>query len=336
MFDLVIVTHIPVFYKVNLYNEIAKNKCIFVIFVANDTCSKRSNDFITIDEAAFKYTVLSVEEFENRKIFGTLKKIREELKKIDFRQIIVSGWDLVEFWYIVFTNKKKKIALALESTAYESQVDGIKGGVKKLFLSRISKVYASGSLHSALLEKLNYQGKVVITKGVGIIRKPEIKYKKTTEWNYRIVYLGRLSQEKNLEMAIRVVNEFPWLCFDLYGVGPEENALKAIANDNIHFYGAIPNAKVQEVFKDADFLILPSKSETWGLVVEEALYFDLPVIVSNRCGVSEIVKNGFVLNFDDFDIQLYSLLEKYGKGQLVKLDEENVILIKDKDQIDAY
>ena len=64
-YDLVFVTHIPVFYKVNLYNAININKNIFVIFVANETLSRRSDDFLTLNEAEFPYKVLSEVEFEN-------------------------------------------------------------------------------------------------------------------------------------------------------------------------------------------------------------------------------------------------------------------------------
>jgi glycosyltransferase involved in cell wall biosynthesis len=44
-------------------------------------------------------------------------------------------------------------------------------------------------------------------------------------------------------------------------------------------------------------LVLPSSSEPWGLVVNEALSFGCPVIVSNRCGSVDLVKesiNGYV------------------------------------------
>ena len=46
MYEYIIVTHIPAFYKVNLYNELAKKMNILVIFVASDTNENRSDDFI--------------------------------------------------------------------------------------------------------------------------------------------------------------------------------------------------------------------------------------------------------------------------------------------------
>jgi glycosyltransferase involved in cell wall biosynthesis len=338
-YRLVFVTHIPVFYKVNLYNAINKNKKIFVIFVASETVSKRSDDFLTLKEAEFSYEVLSDVEFENRDRFKNIIKLQKILSKVSFERIIVSGWDLLEFWYVVFTNQKKKNAMALESTIYESQTTGLKGFIKKVFLSRISKVFASGSLHKALLDSLDFKGEVAITKGVGIIRKPSITLQRNASIKNRIVYVGRLSPEKNLDLVINLVNDLPWLQLDIYGVGPQEQELKHLAQKNIVFHGSIPNSKLEEAFVKADFFILPSKSETWGLVVEEALYFGLPVIVSDRCGASELIDNninGIILVFENIKQEISDCLEEK-KYRFYRLQSKNLINEKkDIDQVVCY
>ena len=56
MFDLVFITNLPSFYKINLYNRIAKNKNILVIFL-HESCSQRNNDFY-IGKRDFKYISL--------------------------------------------------------------------------------------------------------------------------------------------------------------------------------------------------------------------------------------------------------------------------------------
>lgn len=331
------VTHIPVFYKANLYNEINKNKKIFVIFVADETISKRSDDFLTLKEADFPYKVLSEVEFENRNKLQNILKLKAVLSKISFERIIVSGWDLAEFWYIAFTNPRIKNAMALESTIYESKTTGVRALIKKLFLARISKVFASGSLHKALLDRLGFKGQVTITKGVGIIRKPAISFKRDGKVKNRIVYVGRLSPEKNLDKVIHVINELPWLQFDIYGVGPQEQDLKEMAMGNVIFHGAIPNSNLEEIFVNADFFILPSKSEPWGLVVEEALYFGLPVIVSDRCGVVELLDESSIFSLDD-DLKV-KFLELYESGQKIcsnKMSSNLQLSDKDATQVGVY
>jgi len=47
------------------------------------------------------------------------------------------------------------------------------------------------------------------------------------------------------------------------------------------------------VYHSADVFVLPSKSETWGLAVNEAMACGLAVVVSDRCGCApDLIKNG--------------------------------------------
>ena len=69
---------------------------------------------------------------------------------------------------------------------------------------------------------------------------------------------------------------------------------------------------LSQYYQSADVFVLPSKSETWGLVVEEALNNGLPVMVSEKVGcASEIVTPDrgliFSLNKEDFEQKLSAI-----------------------------
>jgi len=291
MYDYIIVTHIPAFYKVNLYNELAKQLKIFVVFIATNTNEKRADDFITLDNANFEYKLLFDGDFQTRDIESNIKKLKNILKNNHYKRLLVSGWDLKEFWYLVMFYPKSKNCLALESTINESRVDGIRGFIKKIFLSRVSIVFASGNLHKELLDALNYKGKVKITKGVGIINKPKFE-KVKKEYKKRFLFIGRLSEEKNIDMLVNIFNELDECTLTIIGTGQLEKELKDKAKSNIIFEGQVENSKLKEYFKSNDIFVLPSLAEPWGLVVEEALYFGLPVMVSKNCGASELIQDG--------------------------------------------
>ncbi len=291
MYDYIIVTHIPAFYKVNLYNELAKKFKILVVFIASNTNEKRADDFTTLQNANFGYEVLSDGDFQTRDVKSNIKKLKTILKNNEYKRLLVSGWDLKEFWYLVMFYSKSKNCLALESTILESTPKGFKGWIKKVFLSRISTVFASGNLHVELLKALSFKGDIKITKGVGIINKPSYERVKK-EYQKRFLYVGRLSQVKNLETLIIVFNDLPNHHLTIIGDGEEKEYLQSIANQNISFKPPIENIKLQTEFLNHDIFILPSTSEPWGLVVEEALYFGLAVMVSKNCGSVELVKSG--------------------------------------------
>ena len=340
MYDLVIVTHIPVFYKVNLYNELAKKLEILVIFVAKNTNEQRAADFITLGNSKFEYKVLHHGNIEERSIISNIINLRNILKEYQYKRILVGGWNLKEFWYLVFVNHKSKNFLVLESTVNESKLDFIRYVMKKLFLNRISLVYASGAVHKDLLDQLHFKGKVHITKGVGIINKPSLSYIKR-EYKKRFLYIGRLSKEKNIEILVDVFNNLHDHTLTIIGTGPLELSLKNKSRENIIFKGQIDNKELKHYFNNNNILLLTSISETWGLVAEEALYFGIPVIVSNNCGVCEIIKdseNGYIVdlkiskNIENTILQIDNKIYQ----KLVDGVEKYSITNKDIEQLRVY
>ena len=90
--------------------------------------------------------------------------------------------------------------------------------------------------------------------------------------------------------------------------------------NNVHFYGFINQSEISKFYKAADLFVLPSGiGETWGLVVNEAMLFSLPIIVSDRVGCAkDLVKhneNGFIYEYGNVDELSYFLLKAYNNKQ---------------------
>ena len=340
MYDYIIVTHLPAFYKVNLYNELSKKLNIFVIFISNETNEKRASDFSSLASSTFEYSVLSNNAFQNRNKFTSLCKLFSIVRKKSYKKLLLSGWDLPEFWMLAFLLPNKKNCLALESTVLESNTGGIKGTIKKAYLTMINTVFASGDLHVELLKELKYKKVIKVTKGVGIINKPPFKRKKKV-YEKKFLFIGRLSKVKNLEILINVFNDLPEHKLTIIGDGDEKQYLKSIANTNVIFLKPIENSKLYYEFQKNDIFILPSISETWGLVVEEALYFGLPVIVSKNCGSSELIKdnvNGFVIDPHN-KIEISKVIQQINNKEYDRLSghiSSTFLSEKDKLQIGSY
>ena len=107
----------------------------------------------------------------------------------------------------------------------------------------------------------------------------------------------------------------------LVGDGPQKTEIvdyiKRTGVRNVFMPGFIQKENISAYIAVSDVLVLPSISETWGLVVNEAMAGCLPVLVSNKCGCyPDIVKegvNGF--SFDPYDTnQLYTLMENMAEG----------------------
>lgn len=115
-----------------------------------------------------------------------------------------------------------------------------------------------------------------------------------------VLYVGRLSAEKDVMVLIKAFSRLRATCPEahllLAGGGPEEQPLRLLASElggDVRFLGFTERDKLSELFEACDVLVLPSKSEPWGLVVNEAMLFEKPVIVSDHIGAAPcLVKEG--------------------------------------------
>ena len=330
--DTLIITNLPSFYKINLYNEIAKKRRIFVVYTG-DAAEERNMDFFH-GEMHYDFMFLS----KNKLL--RLLQVARCVFEYSYKELIIGGWDALPMWVAAFCSRRKQNAVVVESSYLESTTKGVKGFMKKVFMSRMAKVYASGVAQRKITDALGFKGETVITKGVGIFNYiPQPSFVKRDEVR-NFLYVGRLAACKNLRFLIEVFNELPDYQLHIVGFGLLEDELKGVSKENIHFLGAIDNKDLPPLYQRMDVFVLPSISEPWGLVVEEALNNGLPVLVSDRVGCAEeIVKereNGLVFHYDDkedlinkvneiSDIALYnSMRMNISKMDFVEIERKQV------------
>ena len=310
--DKLIITNLASFYKINLYNEINKHQKLLVLYT-NDHAKGRNDDFYK-GEMKFDHIFL------HKNIIVKVAQLMKIILTTSYKELILGGWDSLSLWLGAFISPKKKNALVVESSYLESTTSGVKGFVKRVFVSRISKVYASGKAQRKITDDLGFKGCTIITKGVGIfnyIKQPDYESRQEVK---NFLYVGRLTAVKNLEYLVDKFNKHPELSLTIIGFGELENNLKAMANTNITFLGAINNSDLHKYYKMADVFVLPSVVEPWGLVVEEALNNGTPVMVSDKVGCADEVINSengvvFSLNPDNFEEQLAKIrdVERYNE-----------------------
>ncbi len=110
-----------------------------------------------------------------------------------------------------------------------------------------------------------------------------------------MLFAGRVSEEKGVmelpEIYNKIREDMPEVKLAIAGKGPAEKELKKKLPDAIYL-GWIEHDKLPEIYSAADMFILPSRFDTFGCVVLEALSCGLPVIAYKTKGPKDIVKNG--------------------------------------------
>ena len=114
-----------------------------------------------------------------------------------------------------------------------------------------------------------------------------------------LLFAGRLALEKNLAALLRAMQACgpSQVSLLILGSGPQESRLRQEAQrlglTHVFFRSFESQEEVAKLYAIVDGLILPSLSEGWGLVVNEAMASGLPVLVSRRCGCAiDLVREG--------------------------------------------
>lgn len=115
-----------------------------------------------------------------------------------------------------------------------------------------------------------------------------------------VLYVGRLSSEKNLDILIpsieRVLSSHPDAKLVYVGDFEYRETLEALAaesnaRDRIVFTGALPREQLGVAYGSGDVFVFPSLTDTQGLVLHEAAQAGLPFVLLDR-DVSEVVRDG--------------------------------------------
>lgn len=141
------------------------------------------------------------------------------------------------------------------------------------------------------------------------------------------IYVGRFVEKKNLPRLIEGYKQYAVQTgaearrLRLVGSGPLEQELRDQIvrfglEQKVEILGFRTSADVSQLLAQSLALILISKVEQWGLVVNEALAVGLPVIVSQQVGARDVLVrnlcNGFVLAHDDTSALGAAMLELAG------------------------
>ena len=110
----------------------------------------------------------------------------------------------------------------------------------------------------------------------------------------RLVFVGRLSPEKNLEMAIRAC-VLVGVGLDIVGAGPQRSELEHIAAEigaDVGWLGIIANDELPRLLNRYRYFILPSYWEGMPKALLEAMASGLVCIGNNTTGINEIIEDG--------------------------------------------
>ncbi|MCA9388589.1 glycosyltransferase family 1 protein, partial [Candidatus Berkelbacteria bacterium] len=190
--------------------------------------------------------------------------------------------------YAQYISKRiAKLAPQIEDWSHEK----IDSELKK-FHARASATMVTNKVIRAELLKRGYIGQLkVILPGVDLaLFKPGKKTKFESLTRPVALYVGRIAFEKNLEDFLEMKWEGSKV---LVGQGPDLAKLKGV-HPEVIFLGKKTGRELAEYYRSADVFVFPSKTDTFGLVMIEALASGIPVAAYNVVGPKNIITESFL------------------------------------------
>jgi glycosyltransferase involved in cell wall biosynthesis len=125
------------------------------------------------------------------------------------------------------------------------------------------------------------------------------------------LYVGRLSAEKEIERIKPILLANPKARLALVGDGPHHKQLQQqFAGLPVHMAGFLHGEELAQAYASSDIFIMPSRSETLGLVILEAMSSGLPVVAARAGGIPEMVQDGVNGFLFDEEVDAIAAIEK--------------------------
>ncbi|EGR94201.1 glycosyltransferase family 4 protein [Streptococcus oralis] len=298
-----------------------------IAYVTNNIAPFR---VMLLDELA-KYadvTLFYVHEIEEgvKAEYVRLRPVHAKLQSITRLGLSRTFQQLKEMDMVFFdgyTGREKMLLMSymwLTGRPYAISVDGMidrkSTSIKQKLLDRI-KSYALGRAKFVLstnqstdvcIRRLSHKARIK-RHIFSTLLKDDIKKIEVVDLNTIFSKYGIQKTEKNLLFVGRFIKEkgvIELLSFmkeqksdpsiQLIMVGGTKEELEAFEKDlpsNIHIIPFLEKLEILELMRAADVFVLPTHSDTWGLVIVEALSVGIPIISTNRCNAAlEFIKNG--------------------------------------------
>lgn len=306
MKKVLFITNIPSPYRVDFFNELGKNVDLTVVYEA-----RRAKGI------SFDWN----EQFSNFKaIFLSDGEIKEEKFNFGVLKYIIRGkYDC--FFVTNYAYKTELLAylkLVLEKIPFVLEIDGaiLKRESFPLYRFKrflLTKPYAYFSPSKVSDDFLKHYGAKSETinrynftslRKIDILEKPTenhnkeiIKEKFKVEKRIVILCVAQIINRKGIDVLLESLSTITedYRCY-IIGEKPDKEYFENISrqiNSKTEIVSFKKKSELEQYYKMADIFVLPTRFDVWGLVINEAMAYGLPVITTQCCGAGlELIKDG--------------------------------------------
>lgn len=286
-----LLTEIPAPYRIPLFNALAERVDLRVLFLRERNPERPYA--LHGDELRFAYDVLPGRDLTLRGRWVVVNRgIGRRLR--DASVVVLGGWNQPAFWSALAwcRLRRRPAVLWVESTRRDRRSGRLEPAKAALLRQAAAFVVPGGAARDYLLglgvrpERIAVAPNAVDPAIFGTARRAR------PDGPCRILAVGRLAREKGLDTLLEAADGLSAEVV-LAGAGPEEARLRRLAGPSVTFLGHVERDDLPALYADADVAVVPSRSEPWGMALNEAALAGLPLVSTTAAGAAhELIEDG--------------------------------------------
>ena len=315
---IALLTEIASPYRIPLFNALAAREDVELTLLLLSRRDPRRSYAFHEDEFRFDWRILPGRELHRGLRWVVLSRgLGRALRDSRPDVVVVGGWNQPAFWQAFLRARRHGTPLVLwvESTARDARSGaGLLEAAKRRAIGWASAFVVPGRASADYLASLgverariqvapnavdleHFSHRVREARG----RRQELRRELGLE-GCVVLCVSRLSPEKGVDVLARAFHGVPGRLV-LAGDGPERARVAAAAPPGTRLLGDVPRDELPPWYAAADAFVMPSRSETWGMAMNEAAAAGLPLVASEAPGAGyELIEegvNGFRVPVDD-------------------------------------
>ncbi|WP_294358083.1 glycosyltransferase family 4 protein [uncultured Clostridium sp.] len=276
------ITNIEVPYRVRFFNELAK-KCELTVLYERRKSSNRDNNWSGSEKRNYRTEYLGGVNIGTEYAFS-LKILKYIFGKYD--AIIIGCYNSPVQMLAIMVMRILKIHYIL-STDGEIFLNprGIKGKIKKIFILGASKYLAAGEKAAYSLAKVVDRSKIEVYYFSSLYKREienHAKRGQKAKRNDIVLVVGQYFDYKGMDVALQAAALDTSIQYKFVGMGKrtnlfiEEQNIKRLTNVKVIPF--LTKDELEKEYETCAMLVLPTRQECWGLVVNEAASYGMPII----------------------------------------------------------
>ena len=345
---ILIVTSLLAPYRVEWFDELGKKAKVTILYTKEKDIGREDSWVANTSKYCDLIKIRGI-NFKNHEICLNVITYLKDVSKYDI--ILFDGYglitNLIGICYMKF--KKRKYFVNVDGGIKKDKENCVKKALKRFALG---KAYVLCSSESAMKYVVTYGAcatkcyihpfsslhETDLLDSIPTIQKKiEKKHNLNIHELLIIISVGQFIYRKGYDLLLKACKDIN-KNVGVYIVGgvPTEEYLRMKEEMkllNVHFEGFKTKEELAEYYIAADLFVLPTREDIWGLVINEAMAFGLPVITTDRCIAGlELIKdyeNGFIVPVERADILAKRIEEVLSDEQLaIRMGKANLKKIR--------